>query len=293
MRLHTIDAFLFWCMGSLMRLVGFVCPLLYWWFGIGVMRTNADDLLIQMGPYWLCSVVYLGWVSRGAIIPVFTEALTLLVVREALRATLVGLFGKRDQTFKVTAKGARRDQMVVQWDLLRVFLLMLLLTAGGIAWRTWQGPVDAASSASEAISLFWSIYNMFTVTVAALICVELPRRRLEERFATDETTFVTWDHGMALMRIRNISVIGCGLEPVAGPAPPAGSEIALTVPQVGAVSARIVSSSGTLTACAFALTPALHDALLMKLFSGRYLFSPSSMNPIQFFRTALSRVFAS
>ena len=52
--------------------------------------------------------------------------------------------------------------------------------------RLITGPIEGTPAKVESMTLFWSLYNVIMLAVAALMCVEAPRYRKEERFATDE-----------------------------------------------------------------------------------------------------------
>jgi cellulose synthase (UDP-forming) len=161
MRLHTLDAFPFWSVGTIVRIVCLVGLLLYWWFGVVVMQADVQCMLEQLGPYLNACMVYIAWASHCTNIPIIAEATSLLLVRDVLPAVAIVRFGRKDQKFKVTAKGMRRDREVVQWSLLGLFLGFATLTVGGIAWRIWLGPEGTrrrrwrCSTCSGAASTWW------------------------------------------------------------------------------------------------------------------------------------------
>ena len=41
-----------------------------------------------------------------------------------------------------------------------------------------------------ALNLFWAWYNLMVLTICCLVCVEQPRRRVDERFSTKEKVTV-------------------------------------------------------------------------------------------------------
>ncbi len=153
-RMHTLDTVLFWTMTPILRILCITVPSLYWWTGFVVVQADLPGLVAKLGPYRLSCVIFLGWVSRGTNLPVLADAMSLLACRGSLRASVIGLFGFRNQTFKVTAKGATRDRTVMQWGLAGVFLGLAGLTLGGIALRLVTGPIEGTPPDVEAMTLF-------------------------------------------------------------------------------------------------------------------------------------------
>ncbi|WP_376099531.1 glycosyltransferase [Roseomonas sp. CCTCC AB2023176] len=287
MRLHTLDTVLFWTVGSLMRVLCLVIPVLHWWFGLVVMQTTLEGLLLNLGPFWICMVVYLGWVSRGTNIPMMAEAIGLLVTKEAMRASVVGTFGSRNQKFKVTAKGASRDRVVMQWGIAAPYIALAVATIGGIAWRLFTGALPDTPPDIEAMNLFWSVFNLGTLAITILICVEQPRFRAEERFGTDEPVAIRFADGTGGQgRLLDLSVSGCAVLLAAQPA--CGEEaVSLVIPDVGLVRARVRRRSGTRLHLAFLPSTEARRSLIVKLFSGSYV-RPVTRTPM----TDLLRVLA-
>jgi cellulose synthase (UDP-forming) len=274
LRLHTLDTVLYWSVGSLMKLLTLLVPPVYWWFGLSPVQTDLDSALWHLGPYWLCSTLFLTWVSRGTHMPIMAEASGLLVAREALRASAVGLFGDRNQKFKVTAKGARRDAVVVQWALLGPFMAIGLLTGLGMLWRAWSGPLPGAEPGLEAMNLFWSVYNCLVLFVAGLIVVEQPRYRQEERFRADEPALlrIPGRSRPVKLRIRDISLTGCQLQcDELGQPPERGDSLQLSIADVGEVAATMRRMHGANLSLSFRATPSQQAAIIRKVFSGAYV----------------------
>jgi cellulose synthase (UDP-forming) len=80
MRLHTLDAVLFWTVAPLFRLLALLAPIFYWWFGLVVMEADLPSILLYLGPYWISCITFLAWVSRGTNLPVLAEAMSYLTL---------------------------------------------------------------------------------------------------------------------------------------------------------------------------------------------------------------------
>lgn len=291
MRVHTMDTVLFWTVGSLIRIASLLIPILYWWFGLVVMKTDLPAILSHLGPYWLCCVTFLGWVSRGTNLPVLTEAMSLLTSVEAMKASAIGLFGSRNQKFKVTAKGMSRDRVVVQWSLVRWYLLLAGLTLGGVVWRVIQGPFEGTPPDIELMNLFWSLYNVVTLLLACLMCVELPRMRGEERFDTDEAASLRAQGWQASVRLRDLSITGARLSGPGLQSLVHGARVELEIGEVGAILATVTRHIGADVSISFGSDNPQAGAIIRKIFSGRYARAVTRMGTGEFVRAVATRAF--
>jgi cellulose synthase (UDP-forming) len=293
MRLHVLDSILYWSVGTLIRFATVLIPILYWWFGVVVMDTDMASIIGHLGPFWIASVMFIAWISRGTTIPILTEAMGLVVAIEVAKASAIGLFGHRDQKFKVTAKGGNRDAVVVQWGTVKWLLGAAALTAGGIAFRAFGGPVAGTPPGIETVNLFWSLFNIAALFTACLICVEQPRYRREERFDASEPVEVK--HGNTVLPgvLRDVSLIGARIEvPASAAAARPGAEIEVRMSAVRPLRARVarVGDAGH-WGVEFAPDPGAKVDLVRKLFSGRYVDSVQSMGTLAFARALLRRAF--
>lgn len=278
MRFHTMDTVLFWTVGSLVKVLGLLVPVLYWWLGLTVIQTDLPSIISHLAPYWVGCVVFLGWVSRGTNLPVMAEAVGLLVAKEALKASWIGLFGSRNQKFQVTAKGTNRDKVVVQWGLITPYLLMILATLGGLGWRVLMGPLPGTPPDIEAMNLFWSLYNCLVLFIACMICVEQPRFRSEERFIADEQVTLIDSGGTCWPgRMRDISIVGARLEMEASP-PLAEPLLLLRGAGLPDIPVTVRRSGPGVVNLAFEASSFEREAIIRKIFSGAYI-SPVTRTP--------------
>lgn len=291
MRMHTLDTVLFWTMTPILRVLCIVVPILYWWTGVVVVQADLGGLVANLGPYWLSCVIFLAWVSRGTNVPILADAMSLLVCRESLRASAIGLFGNRNQKFKVTAKGATRDRTMVQWSLAGLFLALAGLTLGGILLRLVTGPIEGTPANVESMTLFWSLYNVVMLAVAALMCVEAPRFRKDERFVTDEPVFAMVGGREIAAHLDNLSLTGCRLSSDDLPILRPGDTVTVRIADVGAVEADVRLTDEASCQLAFRPDAAQRAALVRKLFSGSYRHSVSALRPSQFFGILWRRAF--
>lgn len=290
MKLHTLDSILYWMVGTLIRFATILIPILYWWFGVIVMDTDMYAIVNHLGPFWVASVAFIAWVSRGTTIPILTEAMGLVVSVEVIKAAFIGLFGSKNQKFKVTAKGANRYEVVVQWGVIKWLLSAAVFTIGGIAYRAFDGPVFGTPRDIETVNLFWSIFNIASLLTACLICVEQPRFRREERFDACEPVEVMVGNTVMPGVLRDISLVGAKMKLPADAAVETGKEVEVRMNAVQALRARVARTTPHGYLCVdFVPSPHGKVELVRKLFAGNYVRSIQSMNSLRFCKALLKR----
>src|SRR5271165_2378591 len=107
------------------------------------------------------------------------------------------------------------------------------------------------------------------------LCIELPRFRREERFPTAEPVQVRAGDRVFTAPLADISLSGARIL-AAGPLP-VGSEVSLILQHVGEVRGRIAVASDRMFAVEFLAGDEARDALIRKLFSGRYARQPAAV----------------
>ena len=267
-RIGLVDAFLYWGVSSLFKLFCLLAPIIYWFTGLTVGSAPASDVICYFLPYYAAVMIALSWVTGGLVQPLLTDVAQILTMPEALKATVSGLLKPLGQTFKVTAKGGQRDRIVVQWPIIWRFGLLAGLTIAGMLYGSVADflPNRQAPDAN-AIIVFWSAYNVIVLLLAMAVCVELPRFR-EERFPTSERVQVCVGDDVFWAPLANISIAGGR---VSAPSPGRPQDIVrLRLDHVGEVTARIVHGSDKHFAVEFIDAHNVRDALIRKLFSGRY-----------------------
>lgn len=267
-RIGLIDAFLYWAGSHSFKLLCLITPIVYWFTGVTVGKASAVDVVDHFLPYYVATMVTLFWATGGLVQPVLTDVSHVLTMPAALKASFIGLLKPSGQEFKVTPKGGDRSRITVHWNLVGLFgslagLTLLGMLYGSIAdYTPGRQPVG-----SIAIVLFWSIYNIVALVLAIAACIELPRSG-EQRFATSDPVRVFTEESGLSARLVDISVQGGRI--LAPARWPEGEMVYLSLPEFGAVRARIAETARTSFTVEFVQTERLRDALIRMVYSGRY-----------------------
>ena len=263
-RWSVIDAVLYWVSTFPFRLAALTYPLLYWFFNITVVNAEVADVIGYFGVYYMWILLAMNAVARGMVIPVLNDVSQILGAIPISRAAIVGLIQPHGHPFKVTAKGGDRSRIIVQWELLRPYLILLVLTIGGLLIGIYSDDFafnDAGQG--KSVVLFWTLYNVFVLTFTLITFVELPRK---ERHIADkpEQTSLTVD-GMPLpVVITSLTQDTLRYE---GLRHPLGTVGTIKLQEVGDVSVTVIARTNLGARLRLQATPAQREAMLLRFYA--------------------------
>jgi cellulose synthase (UDP-forming) len=192
-RLSVFDSVLYWVTTFAFRLASMICPLLYWWCGLTVVNATVPDIVSFYLPYYVAVMATLNWLSKGLFIPVLNDVSQLIAAWAITRAVAIGLLTKGPHKFSVTAKGGDRTKVIIQWPVMRPFLVLIGLTVGGLLVSLQSDFIfNTASAAGDGkiIVMFWTIYNLLVLLVAISACIERPRANRPQRQAVEPIVLI-------------------------------------------------------------------------------------------------------
>ena len=263
-RWSVIDAVLYWVSTFPFRLAALTYPLLYWFFNITVVNAEVADVIGYFGVYYMWILLAMNAVARGMVIPVLNDVSQILGAIPISRAAIVGLIQPHGHPFKVTAKGGDRSRIIVQWELLRPYLILLMLTIGGLLIGIYSDDFafnDAGQG--KSVVLFWTLYNVFVLTFTLITFVELPRK---ERHIADkpEQTSLTVD-GMPLpVVVTSLTQDTLRYE---GLRHPLGTVGTIKLQDVGDVSVTVIARTNLGARLRLQATPAQREAMLLRFYA--------------------------
>lgn len=239
-RWSVADSVLFWLTTFSFRLAAIFFPLLYWFFNVIVVDASLIEVLTFFAPYYLWSLTAVSLASRGGIVPILNDVTQLLGAIPITVSAVYGLVKPHGHGFKVTAKGGDRSKIVVQWSLMRPFLVALVLTVIGLTIGIFSDRFafyDAGNG--KIVILFWTIYNLIVLGITVLACIELPRRERHIADVPERATFVSGDVKDTVWLVS----LSRDTARVRGHHYPPGTEGRLNIRGVGEVDAIVLSES--------------------------------------------------
>jgi cellulose synthase (UDP-forming) len=287
-RLAFFDTVLYWMSGASFKLMALVAPVLFWLTGTCVIRASGAEILYWLVPFIATNLIFMSFITDNRLLPLMSDISQLLTSFLICRTVFTALLRPFGRPFEVTAKGISTDTVVVQWGLFLRFAGLAALTFAAVLLhlsifsprRTLEG---------YGATIFWSIVNITVLSLAALACVELPKRRKDERFQSSESAVLRLDGCIDLdCNLQDISLGGAmvvrsdGWRNLAGPAALLLDGGTLAVP-IG-----VARREGNVVALTFVPDDALRRALIVKLYTGNYDREVEKVNAAEVF-TALAK----
>ncbi|MGB3403515.1 MAG: glycosyltransferase [Microcoleaceae cyanobacterium] len=157
---------------SVFRLFFLILPIICYSFSLSPIHATATELIYFFLPYYLIQLFTFSWLnyrSRSALISDIYSIAQCFPVSIAVFSTLTRPFSK---PFKVTPKGVESNRFYFNLYLAWPLILILIGTIFCL-WKSWNQP---------SWVLFWSIYNIFMISVSLLILLDAPRLSVYEWF---------------------------------------------------------------------------------------------------------------
>jgi cellulose synthase (UDP-forming) len=263
-----------WLTQYAVRLMLIAIPLAYLLLGwLPFHFTDAADMVFYQLPVFLSFFLAMRWLVGGHFSPLVSGPAGVFAsfrLAPTVVASLIKPFGK---PFRVTPKGSdAANGARVEFFSLGMILLCMGLTLLGLLLNVVPELAVVPHDEFFPIAMFWSMLNVVTLGLAALLCFEGPRLRKEERFLMAETAIAHDGETQVTVDLIDASVDGCKFAlPPTGHGQFAKGTASLTVQGVGRVKIHpIRQNHGHLAATFEYDSKAQRNAMICKLFSGQY-----------------------
>lgn len=288
-RWSVIDSVLYWSSSFVFRLAALTFPLLYWFANITVVDAAVPDVISYFAVYYFWTISTQNLLSKGLLVPVFHDVSQTVGALPITRAAFTGLLKPHGHPFSVTAKGGDRSKIVIQWTMMRPFLILFALTVLGLVIGIFSDRFafyDAGDG--KAVVLFWTVYNLLVLAVTMLACVELPRR---EQHIADEPE-------LALMHLaggggdRHIWITSLTRDTVKvrGQKLSIGDRGVVEIPNVGPVEAYVIAVDRDIARLQLLPGDAEREALLVKFHAEDNVPGVGEVSPVNLIRDFLRRL---
>ena len=266
-RLALLEVFLNWTAVYLSRAIGLTIPIISLAFDIHPFQASLRDVAIRFLPYWLWSGLAMHWLSNARVVPILSDVAQIIVMPQILRAVFAGLLRPQGHKFQVTAKGGDRTRLLVEWGVMRPFAVLIALSIAAIVVAFYvNGKADTIRYSAPALA--WTWYNLIVLTVLCFVCVERPRMRVAERFASRDLVRIRLKEGDKLAQLADISITGARI--LGAPPRSLGEGVELDLSGV-VIAATIVRVERDAFAVAFARTFETRIAMIRLFYSGEHL----------------------
>jgi cellulose synthase (UDP-forming) len=280
-----------WLTQYFVRLFLLLIPLAYLLLGwMPLQFTDTGDLIRYQLPLLVGLFLATRWLVGSHYTPLVSVPVSIFAsfrLAPTVLASLVKPFGK---PFRVTPKGSMSvGGRQVDTVTLAPILLTLALTLLGLLINVTPELAVVPFTEFFPIAVFWSGLNVLVLALAALICIEGPRLRREERFEVKEPALLHWGDESLPVVLVDASVDGFHLsaDPAGSALPQASEGLRLVVQDVGEVPLQILRRWPGRLSGRFVPSDVQRDAMIRKLFSGDY---SNHVSRVQSWRKLLQRM---
>jgi cellulose synthase (UDP-forming) len=284
-RISLIETFLYWGTSFLFRLFCLSAPALYFLFNIRMVQADLSDAVAHFAPMVLVQMAVTTWLGGGRMLPLISDVYQMLIAPEIITVVAVALVRPKGHKFKVTAKGIHHTGLTIQWQLLFRFLAFALITILGVAKVFVFDHSDLVEDGG-ALNLFWAWYNLMVLTICCLVCVEQPRRRVDERFSTKEKVTIRIGGHTRAYDVTDISAGGMRLAGEISDA--VGSPATLIMGEVE--SSAIIARKGSNEFAVSLIGDEAREAMTRRVYSERYGKPLDEVRPSQVLTGILQRL---
>ena len=284
-RINLIETFLYWGASFPFRMFCMLAPALFFLLDIRMVDANFADAVAHFAPMVITQVAITAWLGGGRMLPFIADLYQMLVAPEIIKVVAFALLRPRGHKFKVTAKGVHSAGLNVHWRLLFRFLALAAITILGLV-KLFAFDKSDLIEGGGAVNLFWAWYNLFVLTICCVVCVEQPRRRLNERFATREKVVIKIGAEARLYDVKDISESGLRLS---GEIPgPVGSPATLIMERIE--SPVVIARKGANEFAVSLIGAEAREAMTRRVYSARYGKPLEKIDPGRVFASILQRL---
>jgi len=194
------------------RIVFFIAPLFYLFFGLKVYNANGIEVLAYVVPHMIMAISMSYFLYAKVRNPFFSELYETVLSFFTLPAIISTLWNPRNPTFKVTPKGENMEEDYIS-ELGIVFVILFVLVLLGFVAAVFRLIYYPSSYEVILATVVWNILNLVLIVAAIGVTSEKKESRKNIRIPLDREVTVYVD-GIPLPGIiDDISEDGIGLEP--------------------------------------------------------------------------------
>jgi cellulose synthase (UDP-forming) len=164
------------------RIIFLLAPLGYLVLGANVIDTSALALLAYVVPHMVITAITNSKIQGRYRYSFWGEVYETVLAWYIARPTTVALFAPHKGKFNVTAKGGLIPSSHFDWSISTPYLIFMLLNVIGVFVGIWKVDLqDYALTATIAVNLAWTSYNLLIIGAAIAIAQESKQVRKDHR----------------------------------------------------------------------------------------------------------------
>ena len=169
-RLGHSQGILYW-FTYIPRLFFLFCPLIFLVFNVEVARAQFSEVVYIFFPYYIMQLTVFSWLNLRSKSAIFFDLYSLIQCFPIAITVIGAMLNPFSNGFKVTPKGLTRDKFHYNWQLACPLFLLLAASIICLVYNL----LNVLNNQSPNINLYWSGYNVITLSVALLALLDIPK----------------------------------------------------------------------------------------------------------------------
>ncbi|UZW56992.1 glycosyltransferase [Sphingobium sp. JS3065] len=259
-----------WITQGLQSVFMVLTPILFMLFNLAPMTgIDLQAVIHYVLPLIVAMMSGITLLAPGRYYPLAAQILSMFQTFRILPVALQTLFKPKGLVFKVTPKGADAGGNPWESNILCSALALIALSFAGLMINASADRHIVSQMGLMPMVAIWTMLNMFMLLLVAMMCLEKPRVRGEERFALRKGVTLLGSDGQMIRSSKgDISISGLGLEADEPTDLRVGDRVEMVVPDVGLVRG-FVRRAGRRIGVEFDFhSEDVRDRLIISLFTG-------------------------
>lgn len=226
-----------WITQGLQSVFALLTPILFMLFNLSPMvGVDLSGILFYLVPMIVGLLSGITLLAPGRYYPMAAQLLGLFQTFRILPVALQTLLRPKGLVFKVTPKGSSAAGGRWESSILFAALFLIALNVIGVGVNLMPDYRRVAQDGLLPVVAFWAAVNTLLLLLVAMMCLEKPRIRGEERFAIRKPVTLLGEQGALMICDKgDISISGIGLEPVETVDLNIGDRVQIMMPDVGII----------------------------------------------------------
>ena len=234
-RLGHLEGLVHW-FSCIPRVFFLIAPIVCIFAGLTPVLTTMSEIVYIFVPYYALLLTVFSWLNKRSRSVLLSDVYSLVQAIPVSIAVIEVLFSPFNKGFKVTPKGTARDRFNYNWSLALPMTVLL-----GATLISFAVSILNVSEIGFNLGLYWSAYNLLTITVAMMALLDLPKPSFYEWYDYKKEVNIYSDRACDRGITRKISEEGIEIE-LARSASLATDVMVELIPEVLFISGKITRS---------------------------------------------------
>ena len=234
-RLGHLEGLVHW-FSCIPRVFFLIAPIVCIFAGLTPVLTTMSEIVYIFLPYYALLLTVFSWLNKRSRSVLLSDVYSLVQAIPVSIAVIEVLFSPFNKGFQVTPKGTARDKFNYNWSLALPMTILL-----GATLISFAVSILSISEIGFNLGLYWSAYNLLTISVAMMALLDLPKPSFYEWYDYKKEIGIYSDRSCYGGITRKISEEGIEIE-LSRSATLATDVMVELIPEVLFISGKITRS---------------------------------------------------